>query len=308
MLTTSKWAGLAATTCALAAIAAGAAMAQGQTGAQPQADLPYVEARPTDIGSCRAPTSHAGTDRVLTCTCPAAAGDPSASAAVWGTDVYTADSYICATARHAGVIGTGGGRVTLQMLPGQASYAGTSRNGVSTRSYGRYGASYRYVTTERPVAAPPAPQPAPAVMPSAPSVPVQAAAPVAGLPDVAWSAVTDLADFDLAGGSSSSRRAQDLGQCTSVPPVHRGQAGVLLTCTCPADPGEGPPIWGTRYYSGDSNVCKAALHAGAIDRSGGRVAIMTMTDQDRYEGSTHNGVTSLAYGRTNRLGAYFFVR
>ena len=130
---------VAATGGLLAVAAGGVALAQGA------AQLPYVDARATDIGSCRAPTSHAGTSEVLTCSCPAAANDPNASSAVWGTTIYTADSYICATARHAGVIDARGGQVTLQMLPGQASYAGTRRNGVETRSYGSYRASYRFV-------------------------------------------------------------------------------------------------------------------------------------------------------------------
>lgn len=64
--------------------AAGAAMAQ--------ASLPSVNDEPIDIGSCRAPSSHEGTDRVLTCSCPAKGSDPNHSSSVWGTDVYTADS------------------------------------------------------------------------------------------------------------------------------------------------------------------------------------------------------------------------
>ena len=82
------------------------------------------------------------TSKVLTCSCPA---EKYNSTSVWGTDFYTADSYICTTARHAGVITQDGGRVVLQMQPGLASYAGTKRNGITTRGYGKYRASYRYV-------------------------------------------------------------------------------------------------------------------------------------------------------------------
>lgn len=111
-----------------------------------QANLPTVAAIPMDIGQCRAPTSHQRTTRILSCSCPAQASDPNHSGGVWGTDVYTADSYICKAARHAGALGPGGGQVTLQMLPGQSSYRGSARNGETTRAYGRYGGSYRFVT------------------------------------------------------------------------------------------------------------------------------------------------------------------
>ncbi|MBD3730059.1 MAG: hypothetical protein IE933_10170 [Sphingomonadales bacterium] len=304
----------ALSTLAAAVAAAGAAVAQSQP------TLPVVDAEPMDIGECRAPTSHAGTDRVLTCSCPARAGDANYSGSVWGSDVYTADSYICTTARHAGVIGDAGGQVTLQMLPGRSSYAGTRRNGVTTKSYGAYRASYRYVTTTQPNGG-----------------------------DGSFSAVVDLPDFDmsmvgtrkkakskalgglfgavgratgdrtvrevanvgadLANGSGlGSSVAEDIGQCTGLPGAYWDKPGTLLTCTCPANPSEASPIWGTGIYTGDSAICKAAIHAGAITRAGGRVAIETFADQRSYSGSTHNGLTSMNYGPTRRLGAYRFVK
>ncbi|MCP5396760.1 MAG: hypothetical protein H6918_08515 [Sphingomonadaceae bacterium] len=298
---------------ALVIAGAGAALAQGQL------SLPVVDGEPMDIGECRAPTSHAGTDRILTCGCPARASDPNSSGSVWGTDVYTADSYICTTARHAGVIGDAGGQVTLQMLPGQSSYSGTKRNGVTTKSYGRYRASYRYVTTT---------------------------ASVGG--NASYSAVVDLPDFDmgtvgkkqkkskvlggllsavgrnagdrtvrdvanvgsdLAGSSSMmAGGAEDIGECKGLPGAYWDKPGAVLTCTCPANPSEKSPIWGTGTYTGDSYICKAAIHAGAITRAGGRVAIQSMGDQPSYAASTHNGLTSMKYGPTRRIGSYRFVR
>ena len=108
------------------------------------ASLPAVSQEAQDIGICSAPTSWARTDKILTCSCPA---NFNISTSLWGTDIYTADSYICTTALHASVLDRSGGRVTIQMLPGQNSYAGTKRNGVSTRSYGKYTASYRFVNS-----------------------------------------------------------------------------------------------------------------------------------------------------------------
>ncbi len=63
--------------------------------------------------------------------------------AIWGTDVYTADSSICTAAVHAGVINfEHGGTVTIELRPGQPAYQGTTRNGVKSSEYGAYPRSF----------------------------------------------------------------------------------------------------------------------------------------------------------------------
>lgn len=76
----------------------------------------------------------------LTCVCPPGL----ASGTVWGTDIYTNDSSVCRAAVHAGVITTDGGSITAHPAPGQASYIGTNRNGVTTSNYGAWGSSFRF--------------------------------------------------------------------------------------------------------------------------------------------------------------------
>ncbi len=62
---------------------------------------------------------------------------------VWGTDMYTSDSTIAAAAVHAGVLAEGeSGAVIVRVQPGQTSYRGTSRNGVTSSSYGSYGLGF----------------------------------------------------------------------------------------------------------------------------------------------------------------------
>lgn len=62
---------------------------------------------------------------------------------VWGTGVYTSDSSACLAAVHAGVITLArGGRVAVEMRDGRESYAASTRNGVTTRAYGRWNASF----------------------------------------------------------------------------------------------------------------------------------------------------------------------
>jgi len=85
------------------------------------------------------------------CSCTGAEGG-----SVWGSGPYTADSAICVAARHAGVIGAQGGVVDPVGLPGQASYPGSSANGVQTATWGSYGNSFDFLKT---AAASPAPAP-----------------------------------------------------------------------------------------------------------------------------------------------------
>ncbi|MGC1496067.1 MAG: LCCL domain-containing protein [Sulfitobacter sp.] len=72
------------------------------------------------------------------CTCPAG----SANRSVWGSGPYTGDSNVCTAARHAGVVGDDGGPVRITAEPGQASYEGSSANGVNTSSWGSYDQSF----------------------------------------------------------------------------------------------------------------------------------------------------------------------
>lgn len=62
---------------------------------------------------------------------------------VWGSDPYTDDSAVCHAAVHAGAITfERGGRVTIAMRPGQNRYAGSTRNGATTRDYRRWPGSF----------------------------------------------------------------------------------------------------------------------------------------------------------------------
>ncbi len=65
--------------------------------------------------------------------------------AVWGTDVYTDDSFIGTAAVHAGVLRVGETKtVTVVILAGQASYPATTRNGIASASWPAWGGSYSF--------------------------------------------------------------------------------------------------------------------------------------------------------------------
>ncbi|WP_141325990.1 M57 family metalloprotease [Myxococcus sp. AB025B] len=78
----------------------------------------------------------------IRCSCPA-----TSSGTVWGTDIYTDDSNACAAAVHAGAIPSSGGTVTVVIQPGQGSYAASTRNGITTLSYGAWPGSFTFTNT-----------------------------------------------------------------------------------------------------------------------------------------------------------------
>jgi hypothetical protein len=51
-------------------------------------------------------------------------------------------------------------------------------------------------------------------------------------------------------------------------------------------------VWGIDVYRGNSAVCRAALHAGAISGNGGSVTVIPEAGRDLYLGVTRNGLSS----------------
>jgi len=63
---------------------------------------------------------------------------------VWGTDIYTDDSSLAAAAVHAGVLAVGQtGIIKVTILPGQSSYASSTRHGVSSGSWENWDGSFQ---------------------------------------------------------------------------------------------------------------------------------------------------------------------
>ncbi|WP_341861841.1 LCCL domain-containing protein [Gymnodinialimonas sp. 57CJ19] len=79
---------------------------------------------------------------VISLACPA---DSLGGGSVWGTDVYTSDSAICAAAAHRGhIVPATGGIVTVRILGSQPNYGGSERNGVVSSDYGEWSRSYSF--------------------------------------------------------------------------------------------------------------------------------------------------------------------
>ena len=67
--------------------------------------------------------------------------------AVWGSDIYTADSSICTAAVHSGLIKyQQGGSVTIEVRPGRPIYGCSERNGVTSSCYGSWAQSFVFKT------------------------------------------------------------------------------------------------------------------------------------------------------------------
>jgi hypothetical protein len=91
--------------------------------------------------------------------------------------------------------------------------------------------------------------------------------------------------------------------CSQGPPCPEKLDGEPpASCSCAA-PGSGP-VWGSGIYTTDSNVCAAAVHAGAIGPSGGAVKPRKAAGCPGYQGSAANGVTSSSWGSYG--GSFFF--
>jgi len=62
---------------------------------------------------------------------------------IWGTDTYTHDSSVCTAGVHVGRITlAGGGLVTIEMAAGLASYAASTRNGITSGTWGTWSCSF----------------------------------------------------------------------------------------------------------------------------------------------------------------------
>jgi hypothetical protein len=112
---------------------------------EPKEQLAHDGVEPSDIsrvtsalaGNC--PSNLVGVTTSGSCYCPPL----STFGSLWGTGVYTSDSHLCSAAVHSGVISAStGGDVSYTLLAGRSAYCGSTQNGVVSRTYGSWSASY----------------------------------------------------------------------------------------------------------------------------------------------------------------------
>ncbi|XP_013381066.1 uncharacterized protein LOC106152117 [Lingula anatina] len=55
-------------------------------------------------------------------------------------------------------------------------------------------------------------------------------------------------------------------------------------------------VWGTGNYTGDSRLCRAAIHDGRMPAAGGVATVVGLGPLQSFRGTTQNGVTTASYG------------
>lgn len=77
------------------------------------------------------------------------------SGSIWGTNIYTDDSYLNAAAVHAGVLTPGQtATVYVEVMAGQSSYTSSTQNGITSYSWGAWAGSYKFLTSAPPTGVP----------------------------------------------------------------------------------------------------------------------------------------------------------
>ena len=102
--------------------------------------------------------------------------------------------------------------------------------------------------------------------------------------------------FIVARATYANSAAPDYPATDVCPPNAGTLASASLTCRCPADATTGGSVWGSGPYTADSNICRAARHAGRIGPRGGTVTVRLLSGRSSYGGSTANGVTTSNWG------------
>ena len=179
-----------------------------------------------------------------------------AASSIWGVEIYTDDSSICTAAVHVGLLNfADGGRVLIEIAPGEDAYLSGSANDVESNSWPSWSGSF--------------------VFPDAPP----------GTGDfVLTTTTTTTAPATTAAVVESDGWSEQAPASAAV--------GDLVEVTCEAG-GEFRSVWGSGPYTGDSSICTAAVHAGIITVEEGGVVTATVSDgEDAYTGSEANGVTT----------------
>ncbi len=176
---------------------------------------------------------------------------------LWGTDLYTDDSSIATAAVHAGLITPqSGGTVTIEIRPAASSYKGSTRNGVTSKSYGSFGGSFVFVGQA-----------------SGEVSTVSTTSPATVIPSAAT-----LGDWNTQAGS------------------FRGKNGQRFTFTFPAGAPTSRLWGTDLYTDDSSIASAAVHAGFITPQRGGTVTIEIRPAASSYKGSSRNGVTSKSYG------------
>lgn len=121
-----------------------------------------------------------------------------------------------------------------------------------------------------------------------------------GVTSRSWGPYSQSFGFNWPAASCAPTGAVAAKACPATMRAFSGMApGQKLTCTC--SPQQlGGSIWGSMRYTTDSSTCGAAVHAGAIPASGGKVTVRTTDGCKRFAGASRNNMKSRSWGSYTR--------
>ncbi|XP_053549096.1 mucin-12-like [Bombina bombina] len=219
----------------------------------PSRNVPDSQTIPKVTALCSSVATHL-TAPVTIVSCPAKC--LSGSGSVWGSDTYTDDSSICRAAIHAGRLTDHYGTVVVELKPGKDSYEASIRNGIESFVRDSWTRSFTFISP---------------IMDSTSTSPVLTINPT---PSVTF----------------TSNLPKVTALCSSTADyLTKPITEVMCPAGCLDESGN---VWGSRVYTDDSSICRAAIHAGEITDDGGCVFVELKPGQDSYEASTNNGVKS----------------
>ena len=109
------------------------------------------------------------------------------------------------------------------------------------------------------------------------------------------------------GGTLSNDKASAVAlQCEQRAHDVPGNDATSWYMKCPAGCTTGDSVWGSDFYTDDSAICRAAIHAGAASADKGGTFLVTWAPGQRtYIGTEKNDVTTNDYARWSRS---FFIQ
>lgn len=94
------------------------------------------------------------------------------------------------------------------------------------------------------------------------------------------------------GGGGGGGDITDVDCNATIVSLSKSEIGEVFKVKCPSGCASSSAPYGTDVYSGDSRVCIAGIHAGAITDAGGPVKVTVSGESSAFKGSERHGVTS----------------
>lgn len=179
---------------------------------------------------------------------------------VWGTDVYSADSSVCAAAVHAGLVDPAtGGLVLVQASGAEERFASSERNGIRSQAWGPWPTSFTL-------------SPAPSA-------------------DATGSAGS-------ARGATVQRPRRIT--CTTQAQDIRGDEGEEILLHCPQNCSSGSVFGTDDYFEGSAVCRAAIHAGAISESNGGTFILKVGGEKRRFTASDNNGVSSRSWGPWTR--------